>query len=163
MSKNAYSHITGDVTLRQQYQTRNIVDAVRVKLGLQGTAFGTLKALDPRTDMFGSPMTLDFIYGVSPTRDKMDSMPVDSFLINNSVTVTTPPKGQSFSIRGKLVKLDQEQYTQYSQRSGKLIYEQLTKNLGHMKNLQGDKLQNYVDDIVTNARKKVRTQILSGN
>lgn len=159
MSKNVYSHMVDDPALRQQYETKTVVDSIRLKLGLTMGVAG-MAPLNPKSDMFGQPMTLDLIYGLTPTFDKTEKMPVESFLVNNGVGVTIPQRNQTYTIRGKKdTKLTDAQYQQYVRESGQAIYERLQKELPALKKLKGQDLHDRVEEISRIERLKVRNKL----
>jgi hypothetical protein len=159
---NIVSNVTGDETLKQRYQTKNIVDAVRVRLGLTGNIFG-MKELQPKLDMFGEPMTNDLIFGITPSKEKGAAAEVDNFLISHDTYVTIPLKNSKYTNSDdKDVKLTPEQYTKYVQESGKQIYATLSENIrsDNFNGMTDEEIKNEIQKIVTRTRSDVRDELL---
>lgn len=154
----AYSQ-TKDMIFQQQYETHDIVQQLRQKLGLTGDAFGA-NPLQPRLDAFGEPMTKDLIYGLTPVKENIDK--VDEFLISSEIVVTKPQFNRQYSIPGTKDKrkLTEEEYTKYIQQSGKEIYETIANNLGELENRSQEERKKSVDRIVDRARERARRDLL---
>jgi hypothetical protein len=154
----AYSQ-TKDLVLRQQFETRGIVDQLRQKLGLTGNVFG-LDPLQPKLNAFGEPLTSDAIFGVTPSKETGDK--VDNFLISNDIVVTKPPIGQQYSIPGSKQKraLTPDEYTRYIQDSGQEIYMQLNERMGGIANMRDEDKKKAVESLVDGIRTRVRDQIM---
>lgn len=152
---------TKDMIWRQQYETRDIVSKLRQKLGLTGDAFG-LDPLNPRLDAFGEQMTSDLIYGVTPKKYQADE--VDNLLIANDVVVTLPQRNRSYTDhQGVERRLTDDEYQNYIQISGEMIYEELQRALPSLYNMDQNQLDNFVSEIQRNARDEARARIFSGN
>lgn len=160
MVENIYSHLTGDPTLRQQYETQGIVDSLRAKLGLTGSVFGS-DSLKPRLDMFGQPMTSDFIFGMSPSLTKNDA--VDNYLIANDIVITIPPKGQQYTNPGdgSKVALTADQYEEYVKTSGQQIYENLQDMIPSLQDEDIDSQRSEIRAMLDQVRSQTRDDILN--
>lgn len=160
IAKNAYSHISGDVTAKQQYETHNIVEKLRTKLGLEGGLFG-MDPLHPKLDMFGEPMTADLIFGVTPSITKADT--VDNYLVANDILVTIPPKGQTYTdpTTGQPTTLTPAQYEEYMKKSGAEIYRNLEEMIPGLKQEDIDTQRKEVRAMLDQVRSDAREQILS--
>lgn len=158
ISKNVWSRIVDDPALRQQYETKGYIDKLRLKLGIPGSVMG-LPAMSPKSDMFGEPMTLDVIYGLTPTVDKSKKMPVESLLISRGVAVTIPSKGTSYKIDGEERKLTPNEYTQFTRISGQYIYEALLEDYDSLVDLTDMELQDRVEAITRKQRARARLDL----
>lgn len=150
---------TKDMVLRQQYETRDIVEQIRFKLGLTGNIFG-FDPLQPKLNAFGEPLQADLIFGITPSKETKDR--VDNFLISHDLVVTKPSFSTSYSVPGQKEKkqLTEEQYTKYVQESGKEIYRTIENQMGYLENLSPDKRKNALDNITNKIRESVRASIL---
>lgn len=159
---NATANLTGDETFKQQYQTKGIIDAIRVKLGLTGDVLGMNK-LQPKLDMFGEPMTSDLIFGITPSKDKGAAAEVDNFLINHDSYVTIPLKGNKYTNSdGKDVKLSAAEYTKYIRESGKQIYASLSDSIrsGEFDGMSNAEIRAEIQSISNSIRSDVRDEII---
>lgn len=155
----AYSQ-TKDMIFRQQYETKDIVSALRQKLGLTGNAFG-LDPLNIRQDAFGNPMRNDLIFGITPSRETKDQ--VDNFLISNDIILSLPSKTTKYTNplkKGETVQLTADEYQEYVKTSGEQIYQKLNASLPNLNRLDADRQKKTVDKIRDDIRERVRRQIL---
>lgn len=144
---------TKDMIFRQQYETRDIQDKIKQKLGITG-------GLQPRLSALGEPVKSDLIYGITPSTEKKD--PVYDFLIGNDLIVGKPNPNQQYTIPGTKNKrgLTEEEYTRYVEEAGKEIYKQLQGRIGGLKNIPDEEKKKQVEKIVDDIRGRVRMKIL---
>lgn len=159
---NATANLTEDDTFKQQYQTKDITDNIRVKLGLTGKVFGMDK-LQPKLDQFGDPMTSDLIFGVTPSREKGQGAEVDNFLISHDSYVTIPLKTTKYTNSdGKDVKLSPSGYNRYVKESGKQIYAALLDSIrsGDFEDMTDAEIKKEVLNISSSIRSDVRDELI---
>jgi len=160
IGKNITGTVLGDDSYKQQYETRGIVNKLRKNLGLTGD-IGIADALNPRYDQFGTPMTSDLIFGVTPSEDKSDAMKVESFLINNDVVVSIPVYTAKYTTpTGETRKLTENEYSEYVRKSGKQIYQALSDALPALETMPEDAVKKQVKSIVSGIREQVRNELL---
>lgn len=160
MTRVTLSHLFDDPTMRQQYETHGIVDKIRTKLGLTGDVFGMADPLNPRIDAFGDPMTIDFIYGITPSVDKGNAAKVENLLISKGLVVTVPQEGRQYrDSNDKLRKMTEDEYTEYVKKSGSRIFETLHEDYDYLRELPPDELEAEVKRIVDSIREETRLEI----
>lgn len=145
---------TKDMIWKQQYETRNIQDKLKQKLGVTST-------LEPRLDAFGKSQKADLIYGLTPSSVKND--PVINFLVENDIVVGKPNLNQQYTIPGTQDKrtLDAKEYTRYLQESGDMIYQEINNNKDSLRDAPPDIREKEIQKIVDSIRTQVREGILS--
>lgn len=150
----AYSQ-TKDLIFRQQYETRNVQQKIRQKLGITA-------GLEPRLNALGQPQKGDLIYGITPSFAKKD--PVYDFLTTNQIVIAKPYISQQYTIPGKKDKraLTPQEYTRYLSESGKIIYQRLSQRIGRLEKKKDEDKQKEVQSLVEEVRDQVRTKILRG-
>lgn len=163
MTKNVIGSVTGDDSLKYQYETRNIIDKLRVKLGLTGD-IGIADALNPRIDMFGEPMKGDLIWGITPSEDRREAMAVDDFLISNDIVVSMPVYTREYvTPTGEKRALSEDEFNKYVKTSGREIYRTLKEMAPSLEGLPPEEIKASVKDIVSDIRKQVRDELLLNN
>lgn len=160
MTKNVIGSVTGDDSLKYQYETRGIVDKIRVKLGLTGD-IGIADALNQRIDMFGEPMKGDLIWGITPSEDRREAMAVDDFLISNDIVVSMPVYTREYvTPTGEKRALSEAEFNKYVKTSGREIYRTLKEMAPSLEGLPPEEVKASVKDIVSDIRKQVRDELL---
>lgn len=149
----AYSQ-TKDMITRQQYETRSIVDKIKVKLGITS-------GLEPRLDAFGRNQPADLIYGLTPSKETND--PVVKFLVDSNAVVGRPSPFTPYTIPGTQNKriLSPKEYTEYLQRSGEMIYSQLQSMINSLSGAPEDVRQKEINKLTDAIRTQVRSEILT--
>jgi len=160
ISKNLIGWATGDDSFKQQYEARDLVSKIRVKLGLTGDVGGLFDSLNPRLDMFGKPMTADLIYGITPSEDKSESMAVDSFLIANDVVISIPVFTTKYtSPSGEERAMTEKEYNLYVKTSGREINKTLKNIAPGLEGMPKEEVKKQVSKVVSDIRKRVRNEI----
>lgn len=163
---NLYSKATGDKSTNYTYQTRGIIDAIRVKLGLTGSIGGLADPLNPKIDSFGRPMTSDLIYGLSPsTEDKSVGARVDNFLAANDMYVTIPKLATKYADPngGEKRALTKNEFYEFTVKSGKEIYKEINDRIPSWQHMDPKEREKEKRALVSNIRSTVRDEIMRKN
>ena len=151
---------THDLFASQQYQTQGLIQSLRDKLGLEGNVLG-MDALPEKLDAFGEPMRSDLIYGLTPSKQKVDM--VNSFLVGRDIVVPTPLANQKYTIpysNKEQTKLTQTEYHDYVKTSGQEIYQRLEQSIPAIQNMTQEQQKKYVSSLVEKIRTSERNKIL---
>lgn len=137
-----------------QFETNSVGEYIRYNLRITG-------GLKPRLNVFGQPIKGEALTELQPVKVTDDQ--VIRFLNEDKLWVSVPGKTTKIKKPGKESRvMDEDEYYNYVKISGRLLHEEIRKQLGQLKAMSADKRQDAIDDIVRDARADAKRRIELG-